>query len=672
MALVADERNSSGALSPDYLFGRELDLGDAELDLTEEDWMLRDEKGRIRSIRAGFPLYSQGRPAGIYHYSLEFGVENLSPEDELFLLELGPVYQSDETRLNGHLVGSYGPFPPVFSKANRMQQIVRRYVVPREWLHWDRANQLEIKVDTGIIGGTIWYAGGGIFQGPVRLIPIRQRVLVDYALRDPSLPSVTPLLSDAAHLNRFLENEDLHLRVRLAQLSPIAESSGVEVEVRLMGDGPSLLRRTESPGAGRWSEWESMRLPMPPPGQHDCEIVVRSGEEILYQKTISFEVEENLPSMNVVRGFHSREIPDSLVWQEVSSRTVGSFGARASNEKGVLDPVSWEQDVRGTLTSVLHVDRDSSRPLLLFPGVQQPPLTPFNAADYQEFPLGREYDGFGDTWPLGFVRMGSDKKGSSSLRFADWVSRRYHFADERGRELGEMMISKLSPAFRMVVNTGKVVFFDDLDLWGLEGPSHMAFSGHDGVQVLERGDRFNGADLAENWVLVWFHGAAGWEDFDVPWLFVFDQIPGEVALSANGLAMRPGRDGSSAVLYGMPLYGVRLVEPVRTKEWKNGPGAEVLEDIRRWSGTLPTYPEGLERSVAVDWQEGEVYVRDRIRHLPNRSEDFPQARKSVPVPPVMALGIRSDNLEITASDHLEDFHLVTAYGPFLAGMDTDS
>jgi len=663
-------------VASDVLFRQEVSLGSPVLDLTKEAWTLTNQKGESSPIRVDRSLLAQGHPAGEYVYALELAPERISQDDELFLLELGPISQADVVSINGHVIGSYGEFPPPFVKAHIAQEIARRYVIPASWLHRDRLNRIEVKVATGTIGGTLWYAGGGIFQGPVRLSPLRQSALVDFSLRSPDGPSVLPLLSDASYLNRFLQRENLDLRLRVASLDPSQPASDVELIVRLMPAGapgarPPVVERRLALQPGFWSQWEAMSLPMPPPGAHTCEVVVRAGSSILFQKEIPFVVESGFPSLSLPAGLNVTQASADLRWQNISSRTVGSFGARFANARNVLDPADWTHDVRGTLSAVVHLSKDEARPMLLFPGVQQPPLTPYTPADYQEFPLGRNYDGFNDAWPFGFIRIGAASGGGCSFHEADWVSRSYLFRDGQGADLGQLLLSKLSPAMRLTVRASSATFFEDLPKWGLKSPSWMAYASAQGVKVVPGGQTIEGAMMTENWLLIWFHGSEGWGDFDVPWLFVLERKPDCVALSPAGLSFSQSKGRALGTIYAMPLYGVRLLDPALTAHWQEGLDAETLANVRRWSQTLSAFPVGIDRSVAIDLRKDDVFLRERVR-FENRPDDWGTSLRQVtPVSPVMALGMHSENLSISASADLQDFNLVTTYGPLLGAEGAD-
>lgn len=86
------------------------------------------------------------------------------------LLDMGPIDDTDETWLNGHLVGKTGRNPKEEGGFEGKWDTPRRYVVSPEWVRWDEENVIAVRV----------YNGGepGGFSQPVN---ITRPELKDYA-----------------------------------------------------------------------------------------------------------------------------------------------------------------------------------------------------------------------------------------------------------------------------------------------------------------------------------------------------------------------------------------------------------------------------------------------------------------------------------------------------------
>ena len=76
------------------------------------------------------------------------------------LLDMGPIDDTDETYLNGHLVGKTGRFPKEEGGFEGKWDSPRRYVVSPEWVRWDKENIIAVRVYNG-------GEPGGFYEHPV-------------------------------------------------------------------------------------------------------------------------------------------------------------------------------------------------------------------------------------------------------------------------------------------------------------------------------------------------------------------------------------------------------------------------------------------------------------------------------------------------------------------------
>ncbi len=106
---------------------------------------------------------AQGYPAydGIAWYRTHFVVPPAMLRQEVVLLA-GVIDDADETWVNGVLVGKTGKFPPDDQSA---WDFPRAYILPKGLLK--AQNTLAIRVYDGV-------GGGGIYQGKIELIPLKQ------------------------------------------------------------------------------------------------------------------------------------------------------------------------------------------------------------------------------------------------------------------------------------------------------------------------------------------------------------------------------------------------------------------------------------------------------------------------------------------------------------------
>ncbi len=92
--------------------------------------------------------------------------------DQSIFLYLGYIDDADEVYINGHLIGRTGSFPPF---VNDQYFILRRYLIPMEYLNPKGTNVIAIRVYDSRLDG-------GILRGAVGLYAIRDMVSPDQDL----------------------------------------------------------------------------------------------------------------------------------------------------------------------------------------------------------------------------------------------------------------------------------------------------------------------------------------------------------------------------------------------------------------------------------------------------------------------------------------------------------
>ena len=77
-------------------------------------------------------------------------------------INLGKIDDADETYVNGVKVGGLGQFPPNYTTA---WDIIRRYKIPGDIIHYGEKNSIAVRVFDGIQGGGIYSDGTKITEG---------------------------------------------------------------------------------------------------------------------------------------------------------------------------------------------------------------------------------------------------------------------------------------------------------------------------------------------------------------------------------------------------------------------------------------------------------------------------------------------------------------------------
>jgi len=122
-----------------------------------DNWEWSKEKfddGDWESIYVPSPWEDQGFYGydGYAWYRKSFVISSENANQELYLF-LGYVDDVDEVYVNGNLVGSTGSFPPNFSTA---YNAFRKYYLSKDYLHFDKANVISVRVyDAQLAGGIV-------------------------------------------------------------------------------------------------------------------------------------------------------------------------------------------------------------------------------------------------------------------------------------------------------------------------------------------------------------------------------------------------------------------------------------------------------------------------------------------------------------------------------------
>ncbi len=644
----------------DYIYDA-LEVDKPLIDLKNQAWTVQATgSDQIVPVRVGESILNQGFAAGEYTYRTTFKLPTIGNPAPLYLLNLGPISAADITEINGQKIGAYGAFPGT-TPIHGSSWAPRRYPVAAGSLRFGATNELKIRVQTGV-----W---GGIYQGPLELRPLKQQVLIDYALRDAAIGAVTPLLSEASHLNHIYGNEPMALRLRVADFLSGRANNDATLKLNVSQPSGSIVHRHTFPlrlQPQAWTDWMTIKLPALPAGDYSCSVIIEAGGQTLYQKKFSFSRQEQRPDLSQ-KGV---EIPQtqfsSLQWRSLSENAVGSYGARNFDADKVLTSHLDEADPRGNLAFTSRVEKNSNRVLLFQNEVQKTPKTPHPAEYYQEFGLGREYDGFNTLWPFGYIRLGN-KPSTAQISEATWTSRTYRWQEHpQSPAVGELTVSKLSPAFRLQANTDEVGLFESLADWGLAGPSHIAFMGEKGLEIRNGTAKFAATQMRANWLLVWFQNSAGWNDFDIPWLVVLENKFDQIELNGEGLKIGNQDNRPVGRIWGMPLCGVRLLPKSETASWDSSSTQIPLSKIQHWSRSLLAYPRAVQREVALDYVTNDTYLRESFTFETVKDAWDTQPLLATPVAPALALNLVAGKLGIQPNTQLTDYHLTTLFGPYLA------
>jgi hypothetical protein len=246
-----------------------------------------------------------------------------------------------------------------------------------------------------------------------------------------------------------------------------------------------------------------------------------------------------------------------------------------------------------------------------------------------------------------------------------------------GTPIFTVLQTELSPAVLLQSDERELSFFTDLEKSGRAAPSYAAFSTRGGPRPFKNGDRLAPEEMEENWVMVWFSGARGWTNGDVPWVVYLQHRPRSMRLDTNGLHFRfPDRAGSLALL---PLYGIYLCptndqksatkfngQPVQTWKWGEVLHREPLMRLRYWASALRQFPYDCEETFSVDRSTDTLTIRQKISYVSIEDDWSTKSLKLHPVSPTLALASRDQSLPVKFSQRVMDLEMPSAWGPYMA------
>jgi len=355
--------------------------------------------------------------------------------------------------------------------------------------------------------------------------------------------------------------------------------------------------------------------------------------------------------------------PKDAFTVNVSKDVIGAYGPGVLDyEKGVFH--EYETEIRGGLVCSVVFDKKSA-PLLLSTQVRATPLRPVRRPDMIYWPAGWE-----DAWFYGYVTPGGDNRDKFDLELthANWSGRTYAYTYPDGVRM-DFSVTNANPAYRLKTNARQLKLFDRITDFGIGLPTFIACESRNGVKAVPAGSGISGEDMAANWILAWFNGANGHEEFDVPFLFALEKRPDRV-MNGGGALLLDFPEGAGTV-QGMPLYGITLQAPNQTVGWCNGLPEDVVERCRFWSRVLMAAPVEVVRTAMIDYENDQVIIRDRFKHLNIKDDWDTSPIKLAFASPAMVLAEGADNIAMATGKPTRDLRYGTLHGPLLATENSD-
>ncbi len=621
-------------------------------DLDVSDW---------KTVEVGKSLRDQKVLAanGWCWYRTEFTLPE-AWQGRVLQLELGKISAYDEIFLNGVKRGKYGNPPPNFAPG--CSYVVRRYLLRPETLKPGR-NVLAVRVFAGTLGG--------LYNGSYTLQPLAaETVHLKLPLKTGGADSLKLLLTEAEHLNRVTLGGELLATPEL--LNPgIEKISGVLKLTIADRNGKKILDES-TPLTLVPKKWQPLRIEAVAPnvaGKLDMTLSFSGNGRVLAEKQFAVEVAPE-----------NRQIFQPMVWPElaeplaspveISSMAVGRFGPREGKPDGTLSDNLNEVDSRSGMAYSIRTSPDAAGPMLFLGNVRP---VPENAGKVGRFHrvAGHQYDGVRDAWIYGLVCPDSaGQVEKRSIKDQSWSGRTYRY-DYSGNNYLEFTVRAVSPAWLAETASSKLRVFDGIRQHGIALPRYLAYDDGKSIRVVDADTGIDGRKMAANWVLAWFNGGQGWEEFDTPYLFVLQNRPQQIR-NDSGTALSFEFSQSAGQIQGMPLHGVTLLAPEKTAAWSKALPKETVERCRYWSQVLAAPPATVRRTAAVDYERDRLTVRDEVTYASWSDAWKTVGRKITPVSTLLPLSVGSGNFKVGFDRPLRDLQMATLQGPLFAAEDAAS
>lgn len=301
-------------------------------------------------------------------------------------------------------------------------------------------------------------------------------------------------------------------------------------------------------------------------------------------------------------------------------------------------------------------------------------------------PLQREVQAISATiGPEAFTSLDRQPRPfTRDISRSPYQTQRRAWEDDASKPMA-MYVSELSPAWLLRNNqTPRYTLFSGLEQWGLGAPTRMAIPTGAGTQVVVPGRPVDARQMSRSWILVWFTGARGWEDWDAPYLVVLQHKPTRITLDENGLTLDfADRAGYLAVL---PLYGgykppqpgkdlfvrQRLAPAdVLPHTWARALPPHVVDRCDWWARVMKAYPVNCDEQFSIDAANDDVVVRSTFEYLMIEDDWGTEPLKLAPIPYVLGNCVWGKTFPVAFDEPVHDPVYPTNYGPYMGVENAD-
>jgi hypothetical protein len=578
------------------------------------------------------------------------------------LLDLGKISVYDEIFLNGEKVGQYGNRPPYFLP--NASHVDRKY--PIESKHFKPGkNVLVVRVYLGY--------RGGLYEGNYTLQPIRSDSVVgQLSWKVGGIYSLERTVTQLAGRSiEYAPGESMLVVPRLAPLFGTPQSGQVTVKI-LNGQRQVIEQQAQTVPlqAGEWTQTLFQFRAAQQTGAYFCQASCTLNGVEVWREEVSLQVRPFNPLRYEFQTDPSlSQLENTAFPVQVSESAMGNLGPRELGANGVLFDDLEQTDARGSMTYATQFMKSLGAPRLFLSDVRPAPIPPGRTVNMHHV-AGLQYDGLKDAWFYGFVRPNrAGNVKNLTVKNTSWAKRTYRYEYDNDLWM-DFSISNIGPAWVATSNGQKLRVFEGIQKQhGIGLPTRLAYESNGQVKVVDAKKGIRGSDMSANWVLAWFSGGQGWDEFDTPYLFVLEKRPDLVQCYAD-TALFFSYPQQTGTVQGMPLYGVSLQRLQLTAGWAKKLPADVIERCRYWSQVLVNAPDQVTRTAQVDYERDQLTVKDEFTYLKLADAWNTKGKKIAPISPALALAAHARKNDVVFSKPLRDLQVAAMHGPLLAADDT--
>jgi hypothetical protein len=244
-----------------------------------------------------------------------------------------------------------------------------------------------------------------------------------------------------------------------------------------------------------------------------------------------------------------------------------------------------------------------------------------------------------------------------------------------------VLSTQLCPAWLFHTGAKNLHLFGDLQNYGEGAPTFAEIATSGGTKVISAGavlDKSFLTSMAQPWIIVWFHGARGWDKWDTPYFVMLQHRPQSLKLNTEGLHLIFQKEAGAFAV--MPLYGYAKLPQTSSQigfafpknwsatdlqpwKWKSAIPTSVVDRANWWSRVLCRFPYNVHETYTIDHAKGSVNVQDVFDYVSFTTDWHTKPLAFAPLSPTLACA-KVGGYPLQVSGNLKDAQYATLFGPY--------